>query len=130
MKYNRVSHTSNIIFSYYTNSRKIIVIFVPLRVAVQKTGLHPNTLRKYADKGIIKAIRMSERGKRLFDIDSLLETREECSSHSPLVCYCRVSSGKQRDDLARQVASMWTSFYEAGIVQDIGSGLNHKQSFL
>lgn len=52
---------SNIIFSYYTNSRKIIVIFAPLRVAVQKTALHPNTLRKYADKGIIKAVRMSER---------------------------------------------------------------------
>lgn len=82
---------SNIIFSYYTNSRKIIVIFAPLRVAVQKTALHPNTLRKYADKGIIKAVRMSERGKRLSKVGSFLETRGECSPHSPLVYYCRVS---------------------------------------
>lgn len=40
---------------------KIIVIFALLRVAVQKTGLHPNTLRKYAGKGVIKEVRMSER---------------------------------------------------------------------
>lgn len=47
--------------SHLKNSRKIIVIFALLRVAVQKTGLHPNTLRKYAGKGVIKEVRMSER---------------------------------------------------------------------
>jgi putative resolvase len=45
------------------------------------------------------------------------------------VCYCRVSSGKQRDDLARQVSSMQERFPDYEIVTDIdiGSGLNFKR---
>lgn len=38
-----------------------------------------------------------------------------------------VSSTKQKDDLARQVAFMRQNFPEAEIIQDIGSGLNYKR---
>jgi putative resolvase len=31
--------------------------YVPLRVAVKQLGLHPNTLRKYADEGKIQVIK-------------------------------------------------------------------------
>ena len=53
----------------------IIVMLVQLSVAVKKTNIHPNTLRKYADKGDIKSVRMSERGKTLFDIALLFVCR-------------------------------------------------------
>jgi DNA-binding transcriptional MerR regulator len=41
--------------------------YVPLRKAVEFLGLHPKTLRKYADEGKIKSIRTPS-GQRLFDI--------------------------------------------------------------
>ncbi|NEQ86669.1 MAG: recombinase family protein, partial [Moorea sp. SIO2I5] len=46
------------------------------------------------------------------------------------VCYCRVSSTKQRDDLARQVAYLHSLFPEAEIIKDIGSGLNYNRKGL
>lgn len=103
-------------------------MLVPLREAIKKTGLSPNTLRKYADNGTIQAVRVGKRKQRLFDVDSLLGTKN--SQAKPVVCYCRVSSAKQKEDLARQVAFMRQKFPEAEIVQDIGSGLNFKRKGL
>ncbi|MBM3203453.1 IS607 family transposase, partial [Candidatus Woesearchaeota archaeon] len=36
-----------------------------------------------------------------------------------VVCYCRVSSHKQRDDLERQVTRLQAAFPEAEIIKDI-----------
>jgi predicted site-specific integrase-resolvase len=47
-----------------------------------------------------------------------------------LICYCRVSSPKQRDDLERQAAALQERFPSARIVKDIGSGLNFKRKGL
>lgn len=104
-------------------------MLVPLRKAVQITGLSPNTLRKYADTGKIKATRINK-GQRLFDVSelSLLNKNEE--KGKPVVCYCRVSSSKQKNDLVRQVAFMRQQFSDADIIQDIGSGLNFKRKGL
>jgi predicted site-specific integrase-resolvase len=98
-------------------------MFVPLRKAVELTGLHPHTLRKYADNGKINHYKNAA-GQRLFDIQSLPGQQRVISS---IICYCRVSSTKQKDDLARQVAFMRHNFPEAEIIQDIGSGLNYKR---
>ena len=43
------------------------------------------------------------------------------------ICYCRVSSAKQRDDLARRVSFMQSRYPEAEVITDIGSGLNFKR---
>lgn len=96
-------------------------MLVPLRKAVEQTGLHPNTLRKYADDGKIKAERVGR--QRLFDVSSL----GHLSSKSSVICYTRVSSAKQKDDLARQVVYMRQQFPRAEIIQDVGSGLNFKR---
>lgn len=104
-------------------------MLVPLRKAIKMTGLSANTLRKYADNGTIKASRIGN-GQRLFDTSSFRQGWEEGEKEEPLVCYCRVSSGKQRDDLARQVAFMRERFPRAKIIKDIGSGLNFKRKGL
>jgi predicted site-specific integrase-resolvase len=44
--------------------------YVPLRKAVDFFGLHPTTLRKFADEGKIKSIRTLS-GQRLFDIGGM-----------------------------------------------------------
>jgi predicted site-specific integrase-resolvase len=43
--------------------------YIPLRKAVEFLGMHPNTLRKYADEGKIKSIK-NEAGQRLYDVES------------------------------------------------------------
>ncbi|TAG93913.1 MAG: IS607 family transposase [Oscillatoriales cyanobacterium] len=99
--------------------------YIPLRKAVEFLGLHPNTLRKYADDGRIKSIK-NEAGQRLYDVESY----QSDGSSSAIVCYCRVSSAKQKDDLARQVEFMPERYPESEIIQDIGSGLNFKRKGL
>jgi len=47
-----------------------------------------------------------------------------------LVCYCRVSSYQQKDDLQRQVEYIGDKYPEAEIIKDIGSGLNYKRKGL
>lgn len=102
-------------------------MLVPLRKAIALTGLSANTLRKYADNGTIRAERIGEKRQRLFDVSDLLSVNKVDDKGKPVVCYCRVSSGKQKDDLARQVAYMRQQFADADIIQDIGSGLNFKR---
>ena len=99
--------------------------YVPLRKAVEKLGLHPNTLRRYADEEKIKVIK-NEAGQRLYDVESYIRG----AANSSLICYCRVSSSKQKDDLQRQIAYMQSLYPEAEIIQDIGSGLNFKRKGL
>lgn len=99
--------------------------YIPLRKAVEFLGLHPHTLRKYADEGKIKSIK-NEAGQRLYDVESY-----QCgATRTTIVCYCRVSSAKQRDDLARQAEFMRQQYPDAEIIKDIGSGLNFKRKGL
>jgi len=46
------------------------------------------------------------------------------------ICYCRVSSNKQKNDLERQVTYMKEKYPEYEIIKDIGSGLNYKRKGL
>ena len=96
--------------------------YVPLREAVKQLGGHPHTLRKYADNGKIESIK-NEAGQRLFNVESYLRG----AARTSFVCYCRVSSTKQRDDLGR---AYMQSFYPAEIIKDIGSGINFKRKGL
>ncbi|MGK7897517.1 MAG: IS607 family transposase [Xenococcus sp. (in: cyanobacteria)] len=99
--------------------------YVPLRKAVEQLGLHPNTLRRYADEGKIEFIR-NEGGQRLYNVKSYIDGAARAS----LICYCRVSSTKQKDDLGRQIEYMRSIYPEAEIIKDIGSGLNFKRKGL
>ena len=100
-------------------------MYVPLRKAVEQLGLHPNTLRRYADEGKIRFIKNGA-GQRLFDVQSYVNQ----SASTAVVCYCRVSSRKQRDDLDRQVAYLSSLYPDATVVSDIGSGINFKRKGL
>jgi predicted site-specific integrase-resolvase len=97
----------------------------PSRKAAQILGVHPNTLRRWADAGKIAHVR-TEAGQRLYDVDSFIGK----SSQRIGVCYCRVSSAKQKDDLERQVEFMRSKFPGYQIVTDIGSGLNYQRKGL
>ena len=46
------------------------------------------------------------------------------------ICYCRVSSGKQKEDLERQIKLMKRKYPNHTIIKDIGSGLNFERKGL
>jgi putative resolvase len=103
--------------------------FVTTRVARDSLGISGNTLRKWGDDGTIKCIR-SPAGQRLYNIESFTgETnKDQVETKDKLkICYCRVSSQGQKDDLQRQVMFMQENFPTHTIVSDIGSGINFKR---
>jgi putative resolvase len=91
------------------------------RDAAKALGVHPNTLRKMADAGAIETIRIS--GQRRYNVDGYFG---ELASAN-IICYCRVSSYKQKDDLERQTAFMRERYPKAEIIKDIASGLNFRR---
>ena len=100
------------------------MIYVTSKEASKQLGLHPNTLRHYADNGTIKFYRI-ESGQRRYNVDAYLGLQQQTST----IC-CRVSSPKQRGDLERQIQFMQSRYPKAEIVKDIGSGLNYKRKGL
>jgi excisionase family DNA binding protein len=99
--------------------------YLPIRKAAEELGLHPNTIRKYADEGVLPSYR-TEGGQRRVSVEAYKQEQLEGKT----VCYCRVSTRGQKDDLDRQVAFMRERYPEAEIVTDIGSALNYKRKGL
>lgn len=100
-------------------------MYISSRKAVEKLGVHANTLRRWAKNGKIKHITTAS-GQRKYAVDSFLGKAAECVT----ICYCRVSSYKQKDDLHRQVEFMRERYANAEIIKDIGSGINFKRKGL
>jgi predicted site-specific integrase-resolvase len=61
--------------------------FYTSREAAQMLDVHPNSLRKWADKGEINCIR-TKSGQRRYDVDSYIGK----STTSTTICYCRLSN--------------------------------------
>ncbi|MFN9113806.1 MAG: IS607 family transposase [Bacteroidota bacterium] len=107
--------------------------YVPPRKAQQVVGVASVTLKEWALAGHIPFI-TTPGGKRLYDISKFSQSRSQnANSQSNLrqkVCYCRVSSTGQRDDLERQIQAMRSQFPHHKIISDIGSGINFKRKGL
>ncbi|SDX39342.1 Predicted site-specific integrase-resolvase [Allochromatium warmingii] len=99
--------------------------YLPGRQAAKLLGVCQNTLRLYADSGKIVAIRTPS-GQRRYDVASFLKGNME----HRVVCYCRVSSPSQRDDLQRQISYLLERYPEAEVIKDVGSALNYKRKGL
>jgi predicted site-specific integrase-resolvase len=105
---------------------------VSIKKAAEELGVHQTTLRRWEATGKINVERTA-RGHRRYDL-AALKGVAPVSLHRHTVCYARVSSHDQKEDLVRQssvlesfcAAQGWT--YE--IVQDLGSGLNYQKKGL
>ena len=106
-------------------------------------GIHPRTLYLWEKKGTIETIRNSPTGKRYYNVEKYLKekgiackkienTKEiRCTSIKELetkkrvkICYARVSSGGQKNDLERQKAELKKKYPKHDLIEDIGSGIN------
>ena len=105
---------------------------VSIGQAAKELGVSIPTLRRWEAEGKMYSER-TPKGHRRYDLAQLhgLKPYEVSKTNRPTVCYARVSSHDQKEDLVRQVALLeifcaangWT--YE--IVQDLGSGLNYNK---
>lgn len=101
--------------------------YVPSRIACQKLGVHAQTLRKWDRLGKIETIR-TESGQRRYNITPILVERNQRELIN--ICYCRVSSAGQKNNLETQVEYMKKLFPNHTIIQDVGSGLNFERKGL
>ena len=114
--------------------------FVTTREAKKVLQVSEATLRRWADEGLCPSIR-SPGGKRLYNVQQFLSSRPAPGSNTggiiseekrekESICYCRVSSQGQKDDLQRQIAYMQTRFPSHRIISDVESGINFKRKGL
>jgi putative resolvase len=95
------------------------------------------TLRKYADSGEIESIR-TPGGQRMYNIREYMirkgmtppPMKSPIEEKDHQVCYCRVSTNGQKDDLASQIAYMKAKYKDYEIITDIGSGINFNRKGL
>jgi len=90
------------------------------------------TIRSWCDSNKIKSIRLPESGRRLIEYEDFLRyVGQEISTTTEntrrRICYARVSSSHQKEDLGRQIETLKEKYPENEIFQDIGSGLNWKR---
>ncbi len=107
--------------------------YVSGKIAKQIVGCSDNTLRAWADSGKINVIRSKNNSKRFYDISSFISNESNSLENINIkkqICYCRVSSKHQKDDLERQVNFMQEKYPNATIIKDIGSGINWKRKGL
>ncbi|MFO7680895.1 MAG: IS607 family transposase [Chloroflexota bacterium] len=94
-------------------------------------GVTPQTLRKWEETGELLPERRSKTGTRYYDINELTGINNE---GQPTVCYARVSSHDQKEDLNRQQALLEAYCAAKGwrceVIRDLGSGMNYRKQGL
>lgn len=96
----------------------------------ERLKISDSTLRRWANENRVSYITPVS-SHRLYNINAILKISSDESAginQRQEICYCRVSSAKQSNDLVRQKKLMQQQFPSFTIVTDIGSGLNWKRS--
>tara|TARA_B100001971_G_scaffold68601_1_gene63141 strand:- start:313 stop:906 length:594 start_codon:yes stop_codon:yes gene_type:complete len=106
-------------------------MYVSQKKACAVFGVSTSTLRRWDKKNKIKTIRTPSNYRR-YDISSVEQTKNKNSIvvSKKKMCYCRVSSKKQMDDLERQQDYLKSKYPNHEIISDIGSGINWKRKGL
>jgi len=87
-------------------------------------GVHYLSLRNWEKKGQIDCIK-TPGGKRLYNVEKyLIDQSPNKENTGKKICYCRVSTRNQKDDLERQIKFMQDKYPTHEIISEIGSGLN------
>ena len=101
--------------------------YVNSKIARDTLGVCNKTLRVWAQKGKIEHI-ITEGGWRKYNIEKYLNRNN--LKDKKKICYARVSSNEQKQDLINQVSYLMEKYPEYEIIKDIGSGINFKRKGL
>ena len=103
---------------------------ISINEASSLLGVTPKTLRLWEKEGKLQSVR-TEGGHRRYIINDLLKGKKD---NATTICYARVSSNDQKEDLNRQIIVLENYASSKGfnyeIISDLGSGLNYKKKGL
>lgn len=104
---------------------------VKIGEAAKILGTCVNTLRRWEASGELVPTRKTQGGTRYYSIAELMNVGE---IDAPTVCYARVSSHVQKEDLQRQQEMLETYCAAKGwrteVIADLGSGMNYRKKGL
>jgi len=99
--------------------------YIKIGAAAKLLGCGIDTLRKWEKSGELVPDRKTKGGTRFYDMAKLLALGD---SDMPTICYARVSSHDQREDLTRQQelleAYCAAKGWRTEVISDLGSGMN------
>ena len=102
--------------------------FVRRKIVLKKLGICYKTLYKLRDRNEIETTIIGK--NTVYNLDKYMRDNKIKIKEKHKICYCRVSSAKQKEDLERQIDFMKNKFPTYEIIKDIGSGLNYKREGL
>ena len=87
------------------------------------------TLQLWEGAGKITCVRTKGNHRRFLrdDIIAILPSEKHPPPKQKNICYCRVSTPSQKEDLERQVEYFTCKYPNHEIIKDIGSGINFKR---
>lgn len=99
---------------------------VTRKEVLKSVKVHYHTLMAMVKRGEIEAVSLGN--KKLYNLDKYLREHGVAQAVTgKKICYCRVSSKKQMEDLQRQKKVMKELYPDHELIWDIGSGLNEKR---
>jgi putative resolvase len=98
--------------------------YVSRKEASEILGIHYHTVYALAERKEIETVKIGKR--QLYNVNKYLQKQKipVANEIRKKICYCRVSSSKQKEDLQRQIEYMKKKYPSYEIISDIGSGLN------
>lgn len=104
--------------------------FVRPEYACRILKVTPGTLRVWEGEGKIQCVR-TKGGHRRYLKSSIYQlcttTPKDTESTRECICYCRVSTPSQKEDLQRQITYFKRNYPSHRIIFDAGSGINFKR---
>jgi len=97
--------------------------------ACKALNVHYHTIHRMARDNELQTIKVGKRN--MYNVKHYLETKGLYENKNKRrVCYCRVSSQKQKEDLNRQIEYMKKEYPYHEIITDIASGINYERAGL
>lgn len=82
-----------------------------------------STLYNWEHQGKITSVKLPS-GHNRYALSEILPPSTKNDKHKLKICYARVSSFSQKEDLERQVAVLRSNYPDYKVIKDYGSGLN------
>lgn len=102
--------------------------YVPRKKVLEILGIHYQTLYNLVRRKEIETIKVGR--VSVYNLDKYIKDNNILINNKEKICYCRVSSQKQKEDLERQINLMKQLYPSHRIISDVGSGLNFKRKGL
>lgn len=106
----------------------MVATYVSRKKVLEVLGIHYQTIYSLVKRNEIETIKVGKINK--YNLEKYILDNKISINEKRKICYCRVSSSKQKEDLERQIAFMKNKYPNHEIISDIGSSLNFKRKGL